>query len=50
MITGDIVYLNALGKPMIILGSLEAAIDLLDKRSATYSGKPYSAMGELSVK
>ena len=32
---------------MVILGSLEAASELLDKRSANYSGKPPSAMANL---
>ncbi|RPD54263.1 CyP450 monooxygenase [Lentinus tigrinus ALCF2SS1-6] len=44
---GDIVHLNVLGQHMIILGSFEAASELLDKRSANYSGKPASAMADL---
>lgn len=42
-------YLNVLGKPMLVLGSMEAATDLLEKRSANYSSKPPSAMADLSV-
>ena len=42
-------YLNVLGKSMLILGSMDAAQELLDKRSATYSGKPSSAMADLYV-
>ncbi|KAI0030170.1 cytochrome P450 [Vararia minispora EC-137] len=45
---GDIVYLNVLGQPMIILNSLQAAQDLLDRHSAIYSDRPRMPMaGEL---
>ncbi|KAM5539713.1 hypothetical protein V8D89_006526 [Ganoderma adspersum] len=44
---GDIVHLHAFGQRIIVLGSLEVATELLDKRSVRYSGKPYSAMSEL---
>ncbi|EJF55960.1 cytochrome P450 [Dichomitus squalens LYAD-421 SS1] len=39
---GDIVYLNVCGQPMIVLGTHEAATDLLEKRSANYSGRLFS--------
>ena len=42
---GDVTYLNVLGQEMIILNSSKAAIDLLDKRSATYSDRPVLMMG-----
>lgn len=45
--TGDVVYVNALGKSFIILGSEEAASDLLDKRSANYSDRPQFPMQDL---
>ncbi|PIL29320.1 cytochrome P450 [Ganoderma sinense ZZ0214-1] len=45
---GEVVYLNALGQPMIILGSHEAALELLDKRTANYSDRQPSAMRELA--
>ena len=45
--TGDVVHLNALGTPMLVLGSYKAARDLLDRRSANYSDRPSSVMGEL---
>ncbi|KAG8810573.1 hypothetical protein FRC18_003993, partial [Serendipita sp. 400] len=41
---GDVVYLNLAGVPMIILSSLEAAEDLVGKRAAVYSGRPYARM------
>ena len=42
-------YLDVLGQPMIILGSHEVAIDLLEKRSANYSDRAPSPMAELYV-
>ena len=44
---GDVVYLNVLGKEIILLGSSKAAYDLLDKRSANYSDRPVSVMVRL---
>ncbi|EJF55955.1 hypothetical protein DICSQDRAFT_72425 [Dichomitus squalens LYAD-421 SS1] len=45
----DIVYLNVLGRHMIILGSYAAVSDLLEKRSANYSDRPRTVMGELCI-
>ena len=45
--SGDVVHLNAFGTPVIILGTHEAAIDLLDKRAANYSDRKLSSMAEL---
>ncbi|KAI0676609.1 CyP450 monooxygenase [Trametes maxima] len=39
---GDLVYLNVLGQSILVLGSHQAAVDLLDKRSALYSDRPES--------
>ncbi|KAI0767204.1 cytochrome P450 [Fomes fomentarius] len=47
-IYGDILYLSAFGKPMIVLGSHEAAIDLLEKRSANYSTRPHNPMVDIA--
>ena len=48
MRVGDVVYLNVLGQEMIILNSSKAAVDLLDKKSATYSDRPVVMMcGEI---
>jgi cytochrome P450 len=38
-IYGDIVYLNILGQPFLILGSLQRTTDLLEKRSSNYSDR-----------
>ncbi|KAH9937827.1 cytochrome P450 [Epithele typhae] len=44
---GDVVHLDVLGQPMIILGSHEAAVDLLEKRSANYSDRSPSPMVQI---
>ena len=45
--TGDIVYLKVLGQSIILLGSYEAAFEILEKRSANYSNRPQSIMVNL---
>ena len=47
LVVGDVMYLEVLGQPMVILGSHEAALDLLEKRSAIYSDRVPSVMVEL---
>ncbi|KAF9459489.1 cytochrome P450 [Collybia nuda] len=37
---GNVMYLRLLGRPVVVLNSAKAAIDLLDKRSANYSDRP----------
>jgi hypothetical protein len=37
---GDVMYLEVLGKAVVILSSEQAASDLLDKRSGIYSDRP----------
>ncbi|KAG6887305.1 hypothetical protein C0995_016286 [Termitomyces sp. Mi166 len=44
---GDVVQLKIMGKSMIILNSAEAAVDLLEKRSANYSDRPTFPVIEL---
>lgn len=44
---GDLVYLNVLGRSMVIIGAHSTAVELLDKRSAIYSGRTPSVMTEL---
>lgn len=36
----DILSFNVLGQPVIVLNSVEAAVDLLDKRGANYCDRP----------
>ena len=46
---GDIMALNLLGQPMVIVNSVDHAINLLDKRSTIYSDRPTLVMcGTLS--
>ncbi|KAI9059151.1 CyP450 monooxygenase [Trametes sanguinea] len=45
---GELVYLNMVGQPMVILGTHEAAVDLLEKRSSIYSGRSQSTMASLT--
>ena len=44
-IAGDIIGLNLLGQPMIVLNSAEHAIALLEKRGTLYSDRPVLTMG-----
>ncbi|EAU83212.2 hypothetical protein CC1G_11673 [Coprinopsis cinerea okayama7 len=37
---GDLIYLEALGQPMLILSSLKRVKELFDERSAIYSDRP----------
>ena len=42
----DVMYLNALGQPILVLNSLKAAAELLDRRSSIYSGRPRLIMAQ----
>ncbi|KAJ8520725.1 hypothetical protein ONZ45_g2492 [Pleurotus djamor] len=37
---GDVIHLDVLGRSIIVLDSYQAAVDLLEKRSALYSDRP----------
>jgi len=37
---GDVVYFKVFGRPMIVLNTLKAARDLMEKRSVNYSCRP----------
>ena len=41
---GDVVHVNALGRHIIILNSVQAAKELLERRSGIYSSRPYVPM------
>lgn len=43
----DILSVNILGQPVIILNSVRAAVDLLDKRGANYSDRPRFVLFEI---
>ncbi|KAI0351930.1 cytochrome P450 [Trametes cingulata] len=44
---GNLVHVRLFGQPVIVLGNYQAAVDLLEKRSANYSDRPRSVMAEL---
>lgn len=49
LILGNIVSISVAGQPLVILGSVEVANEMLDKKSAIYSDRPVMEMaGELS--
>ena len=49
-ISGDMIYLNVLGQPFLIISSLEVATDLFERRSKIYSDrKQMTMLNELYV-
>lgn len=38
---GDIIYIQLLSKPFLIVSSVQAAQDLMEKRAVKYSDRPY---------
>ena len=42
-------YLNVLGKPMIVINSYDAAVELLENKSANNSDRPPMVMASLYV-
>ena len=49
LVLGDIMHLDLLGQSMIVLGSMQSASDLMEKRSNNYSDRPSSVMVDLYV-
>lgn len=47
VLDSDVIFLDLPLHPAIVLGSANAAIDLLDKRSHLYSDRPQSVMVKL---
>ncbi|KAL7281056.1 hypothetical protein ACG7TL_004358 [Trametes sanguinea] len=45
---GELVYLNMAGQPIVLLGTHEAAVELLEKRSSIYSDRNQSTMVSLT--
>ncbi|PCH39711.1 hypothetical protein WOLCODRAFT_68708, partial [Wolfiporia cocos MD-104 SS10] len=41
---GDVVYIRLFKNPVVILNSVQGAHDLLDKKSAIYSGRPRTVL------
>ena len=42
---GNIIHLSVFGRPIIVLDSANAALDLLERRSSIYSDRPRMPMG-----
>jgi hypothetical protein len=45
ILAGDIIHVNVLGKPLVVLNSAEAAKSMLEKKSAISSDRPILQMG-----
>ncbi|KAI0816985.1 cytochrome P450 [Trametes gibbosa] len=45
---GNMIYLDLLGQPVVVVHSYDAAVDLMDRRSVNYSGRPRSIMAQLT--
>ena len=45
--SADVLYLGTFGQPSIALGSHEAAVDVLERRSANCSDRPPSPVAEM---
>ena len=45
-IIGEVMYLNAAGQPTILLNSLKANFELLERRAINYSGRPRFIMAQ----
>lgn len=43
-VVGDVLFLSALGKPIVVLNSFEAVNHLLNQRASIYSDRPQSVM------
>jgi hypothetical protein len=37
---GNLIYLNVIGQPIVVLNSRKVAADLLDRRATIYSDRP----------
>ena len=48
-IDSDIIYVNALGTSILVLNSLSAAEDLLDKRSGVYSSRYVEELKQFEI-
>ena len=39
-ITGEVMYLDVAGQPVVVLNSLKSSFELLERRSINYSDRP----------
>ena len=47
LLTGEVVYLEVFGQPTILIDSYDAAVAILETRSANTSDRPRFVMAEL---
>ena len=47
LLTGEIVYLEVFGQPTVLIDSYDAAVAILETRSANTSDRPRFVMAEL---
>jgi hypothetical protein len=47
LVDSDILYLNVLGRPIIVINSTKVAHELLDKRGANYADRPRFVLFEV---
>lgn len=45
----DVLYFNILGRPVVVLNSVKAAVDLLNKRGSNYQDRPRFVLFEVYV-
>ena len=45
-IAGEVMYLDGAGQPIVVFNSLRSTFELLERRSANYSGRPRFIMGQ----
>lgn len=43
----DVIYVNILGQPVVVLNSVQSAVDLLDKRGSNYCDRPRFVLFEV---
>ena len=46
---GDMVYVDVMGQPILVLGSLELTEDLMEKHATMYSDRPKLPIGQLYI-
>ena len=49
-VTGDVIYLEVFGRPIVILNSIEATSDLFEGRFTMYSDRPEFPFARLYVR
>ena len=46
---GKVVYLNAVNQPILVVNDYDAAVELMERRSAIYSSRPPLKMATMYV-